>query len=921
MSLATNQRTNNLSGFNGISFLIFPLFSEFFIGTENKETIWGASYEESAEQLTVNSDQLSRQQQTLRMNRTKNDTIRAEESMECSSVIATTSSTQYTSASIAISSTLHQDRFIHANISIADTEKENVLHVPLSNSRVDGKSMNVNEAINISTVGPAKAVPKIKLFAGLQRKKSAANTLHSTDMSLDVSSTTSNRKTTFAPQSMSVLEDTSHLPPLHVSLMQRVNETNVNVADMSVMQAQTRRSVICKSPSKKAPQNGNATKNQTINYGGETMDETQAVRENLQISRHPLNASSMHQSHVEVPSKPTAATNPYLRMFLGENSTGSVNEQKPIEIEVPTPKTQPSVNQNVTAYESMAIDTSSIALDRSHGAVVSKYPSPAKIAAVSETLASNHAISETNYNQFSIDKSYDFPLPTPVVQVEDKENIFAVPPLPALNDRRAFAAHNSPADEKVSLSETINTTVFNLHRDHIVNSTNRSIDSNPEASLQPSIELTNISLETSDAPIAHQALAVSINSPQPLIQHTIHCNQSIRNDSTLVSDQNNDLAGITNRMPAPSVITVPKKRRVTCFKAEPIDESIAFENVVERMNENTKIPMSPAVTSPINATVHDSSMNISTTPMAIAIPAIARRKTAVFENEPISAETTLIPLPSTSLDSYHSLSMEPIASRETSVAGTKPILTHSVPQISLSMPRLSYESNRALDEYCQLTFIDDEDMDLIDSTDGNDDDGSVVADQTMDASAIRPEHSMNVLPAQSRSNMSSSAFETRLGNSRMSLASPMSSVDEPNALKQSVTLRRSTFKGPSTSAASESTSKSIPNRTSHQLAAAIAARNCNESQNSTDVSYLKDITVDKQAKDIKLDFSGHDKFKGLATPNDVCNAFFRRCEIFKQRIHQMGEMAKSQNIPDPQSQNVEAPSLKFLFFNKLAMLE
>lgn len=910
------------------TFRIFSnFFSEFFTGTENKETIWGASYEESTEQLTVNSDQLSRQQQTLRMNRTKNETIRAEESMECSSVIATTSSTQFTSASIAISSTLHQGGSIHANISIADIEKENVLHKPLSKTRVD-----VNEAINISTLGPAKVVPKIKLFEGLQRKKSAAsNTLHySTDMSLDVS-TTSNRITIFAPQSMSVLEDTSRSPPSRPSLAHRVNETNVNTADMTITQAQTRRSVICKSPSKNAPQKGIASKNHTINCGGDTMDETQAVRENLQASRYPLNASSMHQSHVEVPPKPVFVKNPYLKMFLGESSTGSVTDQKTIETEVPTPETLAELDQNVTAHESMAIETSSIALDRSTGAVFFKYPSPAKTAAVSETMASNHAISETNCNQFSMDKSIDFPLPTPEVQMEDKENVFAVPPIPALNDRRAFAAHNSPAVEQVLLSDTINTTVFNLHRDHIVNSTNRSIDSNPETSLQPSIELTNLSLEMSDIPIAQQApvstLAAPINSPQPLIQHTIHCDQSIRNDSSLISHHSNELFGTTNRMPAPLVIPEPKKRRVTCFKAESIDESVAFDNVVERVNENTNIAMSPAVTSPINATVHDSSMNISTTPMA-SIPAITRRKTAVFENAPISAETTLIPSPATSLDSYHSLSMEQIAPRETSViqpvATTKPISTHSVPQTSLSMPRLSYESNRALDEYCQLTFIDDEDMDLIesvDSTDGDDDDGIVVADQTMDASAIRPEHSINILSAQSRSNMSSIAFETRLGNSRMSLASPMSLVDEPSASKKSVSLRHSSSKGPSTSAATESTSKTVPNRTTHQLAAAITARKTNESQSSPDVSYLREVTVDKQAKDIKLDFSGHDKFKGLATPNDVCNAFFRRCELLKQRIHQMGEIAKTNNLPDPQSQNVEAPSLKFLFFNKLAMLE
>lgn len=856
--------------------------------------------------------------------------------MECSSIIAST--TRLGTSSIAISSTFRRDRTIHGNVSIPDAEKENVFYPSVPKARVDEKPSS--DAMNMTVAGPSKPAAKIKLFESMRQKKSmASDTVHqSKDMSLDMYSIASNRQTTFAAQSMSILDDASRSPPTRAPQLNRLNETNVNNADMSVMSAQSRPSVICKSPSKNAANRGH--KNHTVNFGSDAMDVTQGVKDhnNLQESRYPLNATVLDQSQMDVlpkpEPKPAVVTNPYLKMFLGETSNSSSTE--PLEIKAPVAKaTSPGDrNEDVTAHEMLEMETSSLALDHSHGAQLFPYPNP--IPANPVTLAPTEAKNQTICDQFSIDKSFDFALPEPVAQVQDKENIFVVPSTPAAGDRKAFVTPTTDATARISLSDSINTTVFNFHRDHIVNSTNRSIDSNLETTSQPANEssLAKVSLDMSVAPtmpelpLATAQLPVAM--PQLPSRPTIYCNQTIRNETTQVADHDNESIEITNQIPTLMAVPVLNRRRATCFKNESIDESvIAFDNVAQT-NENIKISMSPAPASPMSVTILDDQMNIS----SMAMPSIdhhrnvAHRKTHVFHNEPICTESTSKELPASALDSYHHLTME-----QTQIASPATAAIHTS-QPSLLPPRLSMECSRPLDEFCQLTFIDDDDiaaenMDLIetiDSTDGNDDDDDcMIVEQTMDMAASRPGSSLNIPPFQSHPSSTSVAFETRLGNSQISLASPLQpSFDEKLAFKKSRILKRSIpsmhdmSMEPSTSAVA--LNRTDQNRTASKPVPMIMQGNSIDA-NSTEVSYLHDVTVDKNVKDIKLDFSGYEKFKGLATPADVCNAFVHRCEVFKQKMHYMREAGKTRNTTELQSQNLEAPSLKFLFFNKLAMLE
>lgn len=908
-----DHRIVNSSNKSDLNVFSFQFRSEFFIGGENKETIWGASYEESTEKHTITSEQLSRQQQSLRLDHTKNETICAEENMECSSIIASVSS-----SSMAITSTVCRNRTIHGHVSIDGAEKENVIYPSVSKVRIDEKPSAANEVMNISTAGPLKAKPKIKLFESVRQKKSSASeTLHQLkDMSLEMSSNASNRKTASTANRI-LLDDAGHSPSQPFPLNQ-MNETNMKNTDMSVVFAPSRGSVICKSP-RKHPSNRSNT-NRTVNFGNDTMDVTQGARsdKNLQESRYPL--TEMDQSFVDVPPKPAAVTNPYLKMFLGETINNSVIDREPT--------VHPSDNRNVTAHDTLPIEIS-MAMDQPTHTELLERPDAVKHLTTRETTAPINARNETICDQFSIDKSFDFALPNPVTQMHDKENIFMLSPTPEFVDRKTFSAHNtSDAAERVSLSETVNTTVFNFHRNNIVNSTYCSNDSNLDMTLRPPGDLTNLILNASVAPISPEK---PIAMPQLPSRPTIYCDQSILNE-TPMSDHDNEPIEITIPVTTPQVAPVSNQRRVTCFKTESIDESMAFDNVVQ-VNEHIGIFVSPKVAPlPINATVHDGRMSISTTP-TVSIEHhrnTAGRKTTVFNNEPISAETSLNTMPGSALNSYHYLSMEQtdIASRDTSA-----ILPSSTLSASPMMPpHFSIDTSRPLDDFVQLTFIGDEDiedenMELVETIDSVDGDDDKFVDQKMDVAQSRLQISPKMPTLLTRS--STSAFETRMGNSQMSLASPMrQSIDEQHAFKKSSLLQNTgtTMHIESIGATSPVASKSInrcnQNRTVREPETILAIEGNHDDTNINESSsYLQNVTADKQVNDIKVDFSGYEKFRGLATPNDVCNAFFQRCEIFKQRMHQMRESARSKNIPDPQSQNVEAPSLKFLFFNKLAMLE
>ncbi|XP_055308896.1 uncharacterized protein LOC129572816 [Sitodiplosis mosellana] len=100
-----------------------------------------------------------------------------------------------------------------------------------------------------------------------------------------------------------------------------------------------------------------------------------------------------------------------------------------------------------------------------------------------------------------------------------------------------------------------------------------------------------------------------------------------------------------------------------------------------------------------------------------------------------------------------------------------------------------------------------------------------------------------------------------------------------------------------------------------------------------ETSYLSKSTADKPLSEIKIDFSGYDKLVGLATPQDVFKDFCNRMDQIKRKAKQWEEerdkfergeiesidlnFDNNNNDDDLVSQNVEAPSWKFLYMNKM----
>lgn len=95
-------------------------------------------------------------------------------------------------------------------------------------------------------------------------------------------------------------------------------------------------------------------------------------------------------------------------------------------------------------------------------------------------------------------------------------------------------------------------------------------------------------------------------------------------------------------------------------------------------------------------------------------------------------------------------------------------------------------------------------------------------------------------------------------------------------------------------------------------------------QNSTlsETSYLHDVTTDVSLRQIKLDFAKYDMLKGLATPADVVNAYKRRYELQNQQMMERNNISTiDSTMSHPDSQNVEAPDFIFLYRNKIEMEE
>lgn len=86
--------------------------------------------------------------------------------------------------------------------------------------------------------------------------------------------------------------------------------------------------------------------------------------------------------------------------------------------------------------------------------------------------------------------------------------------------------------------------------------------------------------------------------------------------------------------------------------------------------------------------------------------------------------------------------------------------------------------------------------------------------------------------------------------------------------------------------------------------------------NKSEISFLSKSATSDSKYEIKLDLSGYEKFKGLATPLDVLKNFRTQTEITLQNLKQQLEQQKIK-VEDPNSQNVPAPSYRELCLNKL----
>lgn len=880
--------------------------------------------------------------------------------MDCSSIMAT--KVERNTISIAVSSSFSRERTTSSSVSIV-ADKENVFHEPPKpKSGFEEKKLTTtavsSDAMEITmNTPPVVSAPKIKLFESMRQKKVASsNTLHQTkDMSLDVSHGPPMRKTTFAL--LSLADDNSRSPPpQRPSKIGRLNETTVNNADMSMCTAQKRPSVICKSPSKMSTNEN--SRNRTINFGSDTMNVTQAVRNNdLQESLYPLNATSMEKNRTMGTPKPSAPiTNPYLKMFLLGTSDSSDSEIETKETTVSVAKAAVPCDRNVTAYDTQMVE--SIDLDHSNGAELCEYPAPMKSSSITEPALPKR---ETIFDQISIDKTLDFAMPQPIVPSHDKENVFVMPATPSFSDSISM----TEAPRKVSLSDTVNTVVFNFHRDQIVNSTYRSNDSQLNVSPHLTEELIK------DASIVTITPESSILKTDMSKRGTVYCNQSIRDQSTEHSLQNNkSLEMSVQATITPPVAPAAKHRRATCFKSESIDESVVVGNVVHE-DGSVRISVSPAEAPPapinisddlvhdittnaspafidrptgdghrktivfentivdaeemainVNATVHDAHMDLSITITDDHGSGGLRRKTCVFEDEAISVEDLKDVRPV--LNSYQHLTMEQ----------TQAVTSFASPSILLP-PRMSMENSRPLDEFCQLTFIDDEDLELVDSIDGNDE---PYVKKPLKAEINQTNNTLKSLTLQSAIEPVANAFGHRMANRTTSIAGPppltqheqqafqkskLSRYSNDHSKEGSIRLSHTADSQdslPTPAPAPKPVVDRQPKQSNRILEPMPSSSIPKYDVNTTETSYLQNVTVDKQWKDIKLDFSGYEKFRGLATPNDVCNAFVQRCEFLAERVNQLKEAATLNDIPEPQSQDVEAPSMKFLYFNKLAML-
>lgn len=139
----------------------FHVCSEFFINEDNKETIWGASYEESTEHHVISQEQLTQmsklqQTTTYACYNVKNETVATDLTMDLTCGVEMST----------LNMTKKQDR---------------------TNTPITGSKSKVNDESRNSIQNTSILRPKLQLFQPLYKETASCTTSQVVDMSFDES--------------------------------------------------------------------------------------------------------------------------------------------------------------------------------------------------------------------------------------------------------------------------------------------------------------------------------------------------------------------------------------------------------------------------------------------------------------------------------------------------------------------------------------------------------------------------------------------------------------------------------------------------------------------------------------------------------------------------------------------------------------
>lgn len=292
-----------------------------------------------------------------------------------------------------------------------------------------------------------------------------------------------------------------------------------------------------------------------------------------------------------------------------------------------------------------------------------------------------------------------------------------------------------------------------------------------------------------------------------------------------------------------------------------------------------------------------------------------RRKTKLFDDEAISVDSTLNDI--RPLDSSNLLSLP--SSSNSSVASKSKDDTYAAKGLQL-------------DKLAQLTFIDDNqedltkmEMELVNSSFGM----ATASEEDQEFGMPKLEFSYHKVESKPPSRLTSdhlgSKKESEAGNTFRALEVPQRSPGDDARAVEQILFKKSTLLRRSTAAGAEvldskSDRKSAAGAVPKVRRSSILSRRDSNTAdpNRSEVSYLNagNLSTNKRLSEFKLDFSGYDQFDGLATPFDVLRSLVTRTKLIQQEFKQKLEQQKVKGV-EIDSQNVEAPSAKFLFKNKL----